>query len=211
MPGLAAGPEIFERLELPSDTYELHFLTWKTPLDLDETITNYAMRMTTDIKHPNPVLIGVSFGGIIVQEMNKFIDTKKIIIISSVKSTSELSKNFKIARKSKIYKLFPTRIVTNFEKYDKFFIGKSLEKKAKMYRKYLSVRGESYIKWSIYNVISWKQEKPLENIVHIHGTNDHVFPFKNIEKCIKIEDGTHSMILLKAKEISKIIHQSLAC
>jgi hypothetical protein len=80
-----------------------------------------------------------------------------------------------------------------------------------MYRKYLSVRGESYIKWSIYNVISWKQEKPLENIVHIHGTNDHVFPFKNIEKCIKIEDGTHSMILLKAKEISKIIHQSLAC
>ena len=211
MPGLAAGPEIFERLELPSEIYELHFLTWKTPLDLDETITNYAMRMTADIKHSNPVLVGVSFGGIIVQEMNKFIDTKKIIIISSVKSTSELSKNFKIARKSKIYKLFPTRIVTNFEKYDKFFIGKSLEKKAKMYRKYFSVRGESYIKWSIHNVINWSQDKPIENIVHIHGTNDRIFPLKNIEKCIKIEDGNHSMILLKAKEISKIIHQSLAC
>ena len=83
MPGLAAGPEIFERLELPSHSYELHFLTWKTPLDLDETITNYAMRMTTDIKHPNAVLVGVSFGGIIVQEMSKFIETKKIIIISS--------------------------------------------------------------------------------------------------------------------------------
>ena len=211
MPGLAAGPEIFERLELPSNLYELHFLTWKTPLALDETIMNYAKRMTADIKHSNPVLVGVSFGGIIVQEMSTFIDTKKIIIISSVKSTSELSKNFKIARKSKIYKLFPTKIVTNFEKYAKFFVGKSLEKKAKIYRRYLSVRGESYIKWSIHNVISWKQEKPLENIVHIHGTNDHIFPFKNIEKCIKIEGGSHSMILLKSKEISKIIHQSLAC
>jgi len=211
MPGLAAGPEIFERLELPSNLYELHFLTWKTPLALDETITNYAKRMTADIKHSNPVLVGVSFGGIIVQEMSTFIDTKKIIIISSVKSTSELPKKFKIARKSKIYKLFPTKIVTNFEKYAKFFVGKSLEKKAKIYRRYLSVRGESYIKWSIHNVISWKQEKPLENIVHIHGTNDHIFPFKNIEKCIKIEGGSHSMILLKSKEISKIIHQSLAC
>lgn len=211
MPGLAAGPEIFERLELPSDLYELHFLTWKTPLALDETIMNYAKRMTADIKHSNPVLVGVSFGGIIVQEMSTFIDTKKIIIISSVKSTSELPKKFKIARKSKIYKLFPTKIVTNFEKYAKFFVGKSLEKKAKIYRRYLSVRGESYIKWSIHNVISWKQEKPLENIVHIHGTNDHIFPFKNIEKCIKIEGGSHSMILLKSKEISKIIHQSLAC
>jgi len=211
MPGLAAGPEIFERLELPSNLYELHFLTWKTPLALDETIMNYAKRMTADIKHSNPVLVGVSFGGIIVQEMSTFIDTKKIIIISSVKSTSELPKKFKIARKSKIYKLFPTKIVTNFEKYAKFFVGKSLEKKAKIYRRYLSVRGESYIKWSIHNVISWKQEKPLENIVHIHGTNDHIFPFKNIEKCIKIEGGSHSMILLKSKEISKIIHQSLAC
>ena len=211
MPGLAAGPEIFERLELPSDTYDLHFLTWKTPLDLDETITNYAMRMTTDIKHPNAVLVGVSFGGIIVQEMSKFIETKKIIIISSVKSKSELPKRYKIANKSKIYKLFPTQIVTNFENYAKFFIGKSLEKKAKIYRKYLSVRGKNYIKWSIHNVINWSQDKPIENIVHIHGTNDRIFPLKNIEKCIKIEDGNHSMILLKAKEISKIIHQSLAC
>jgi esterase/lipase len=33
----------------------------------------------------NPVLIGVSFGGILVQEMAKHIDARKVIIISSVK------------------------------------------------------------------------------------------------------------------------------
>lgn len=211
MPGLAAGPEIFHNLTFNPDLYELHYLTWKSPLQLDETIENYAKRITDEIKHKKPVLIGVSFGGIIVQEMSKFIETQKIIIISSVKSKHELPKRYKLAAKSKIYKLFPTQIVTNFENYAKFFIGKSLEKKAKMYKKYISVIEESYLKWSIHNVVNWEQEKTIANITHIHGTEDNIFPFKNIKNCIKIEDGNHSMIILKAKQISKLIHESLAC
>lgn len=211
MPGLAAGPEIFYKLSLDPTLYELHYLKWKKPLGMEEPITDYAKRMICEIKHKKSVLIGVSFGGIIVQEMSKFIDTEKIIIISSIKSTSELPKRYKIAGKSKIYKLFPTQIVTNFENYSRFFIGKSLEKKAKMYKKYLSVRGKDYIKWSIRNVVYWRQDTPLENIVHIHGTDDNIFPLKRIKNCIKIEHGNHSMIILKAKQISQIIHQSLAC
>lgn len=210
MPGLAAGPEIFENISLP-ENYELHYLTWLEPLSLEETISNYAMRMTDEIKHSNPVLVGVSFGGVIVQEMSKFMEAQKIIIISSVKSKKELPKRFKIAAKSKIYKLFPTKIVTNFENYAKYFVGKNLEKKAKLYKKYLSVRGKAYIKWSIHNAINWNQEKPLENITHIHGTEDEIFPIKNINNCIKIENGNHSMIIIRAKEISKIIHESLTC
>jgi hypothetical protein len=209
MPGLAAGPEIFENLELSSELYELFYLEWKKPLALEESITNYAMRMSEDIHHKNPVLIGVSFGGIMVQEISKFIDTKKVILISSVKTKHELPTRFKVASMSKLYKLFPTKIVNNFENYAKFFLGKSLKKRAEIYKKYLSVRGTKYIKWSIHNVLHWQQNKPLEGIVHIHGTEDHVFPFKNIANPIKIEGGTHVMILTKAKKISKIIHEIL--
>lgn len=211
MPGLAAGSEIFENINLNKEFYEFHYLEWKKPLALEETIANYAMRMCEDIGHKNPVLIGVSFGGIIVQEMSKFIDVQKIIIISSVKSKNELPKRFKIAAKSKVYKLFPTKIITNFENYAKYFVGKTLEKKAKLYKKYLSVRGKQYIKWSIHNAINWNQEKALENIIHIHGTHDEIFPLKNITNCIKIENGNHSMIIIKAKEISKIIDETLTC
>lgn len=209
MPGLAAGPEIFENLELSTELYEFHYLRWKKPLALEESIANYAMRMCEDITHKNPVLVGVSFGGIIVQEMSKFIDVQKIIIISSVKSKNELPKRFKIASKSKVYKLFPTQIITNFENYAKYFVGKNLERKVKLYRKYLSVRGKKYIKWSIENAINWNQDNVLDGVVHIHGTNDEIFPIKNITNPIIIENGNHSMIIIKAKQISKIIHESL--
>jgi len=211
MPGLAAGPEIFENIKLSEELYEFHYLEWLKPLALEETIANYAMRMCNEIKHNNPILVGVSFGGIMVQEMSKFMDAQKVIIISSVKSQNELPKRFKIAAKSKIYKLFPTRIITNFENYAKYFVGKALERKTKLYKKYLSVRGKKYLKWSIHNTINWNQEIALDNIIHIHGTKDEIFPIKNIKNFIKIENGNHSMIIFKAKEISKLIHENLTC
>ncbi|MFK8061477.1 MAG: alpha/beta hydrolase [Polaribacter sp.] len=211
VPGLAAGPEIFENLKLDEEKYELHYLKWMKPLALEENISNYAMRMSDEIKEKNPVLIGVSFGGIMVQEMAKFVNTQKVIIISSVKNQDELPKRFKMAKFTKIYKLFPTKVVANFEEYAQYFLGKSLKKRAALYKKYLSVRSKTYIKWSIFNILKWEQINPIENIVHIHGTKDNVFPIKNIKSPITIEGGTHVMILNKAKKISKIIDEVLTC
>ena len=90
VPGLGASPKIFENLDLPEDWIDIHFLEWKIPLSLEETIEHYAERMCRDIHHKNPILLGVSFGGVMVQEMAKVIDTKKIILVSSIKSHHEL-------------------------------------------------------------------------------------------------------------------------
>ena len=99
------------------------------------------MRMSEEVKHENPVLVGVSFGGIMVQEMSKLLDVKKVIIISSVKLHKEFPKDLNLQVKVKAYKLFPTQIVTNFEDYAQYFLGKSLKRRAEIYKKYLSVRG----------------------------------------------------------------------
>jgi pimeloyl-ACP methyl ester carboxylesterase len=205
MPGLAADSKVFENLEFDTSRYNLHYLTWIMPLSSSENITSYASRLLHQIKEENPVLIGVSFGGIIVQELAKFVVTKKVIIISSVKHQDELPMRFKFAKKTKIYKLFPTKLIQNFEDYLGLFVGKSLKKRADLYKKYLSVRSKEYLHWSIASILKWEQTKIIENTVHIHGTNDAVFPIKNIKNVIKIEGGTHIMILTKAKKISKLI------
>ena len=89
------------------------------------------------------------------------------------------------------------------------FTQKSAKKRVKLYKEYLSVRDANYLNWAIYNVLNWKQEKNLENVVHIQGDDDHIFPIKHIKNCIPIENGTHIMILNKAKSISKIIIDAL--
>tara|TARA_R110000787_G_scaffold11253_1_gene37573 strand:- start:4619 stop:5275 length:657 start_codon:yes stop_codon:yes gene_type:complete len=209
MPGLGASSKIFEHISLSKDLFELHFLDWKIPLSLEEPLEAYAKRMCEDITHQNPVLLGVSFGGIIVQEMAKIIPVQKIILVSSIKSHHEFPYRLKLIQMSKAYKLFPSKIVENLEDYTKYFLGDFLKKRAELYEMYLSVRDATYMKWAIYHVLHWHQEVPLENIIHIHGNDDHIFPSKHINNFILVEKGTHVMVLLKAKTISEIISKSL--
>lgn len=211
VPGLAANSKIFEHISLTKEEYKLHFLEWIIPTSSEESIQSYAYRMCKDIKHENPVLIGVSFGGILVQEMSKLINCEKVIIISSIKNNQELPKRLKLAKYSKAYKLFPTKIVAHIEEYEKYFLGDFLKKRAEIYKTYLSVRNADYLHWAIYNVLHWKQSESLENILHIHGNEDSVFPIKHIKNCISINNGTHVMILMKAKTISEHIHKALTC
>ncbi len=104
MPGLAASSTIFERIALSTDTFEIILLEWILP-ESKESLKHYAQRMAEKVTHKNAVLIGVSFGGVLVQEMAQFLTLRKLIIISSVKSNVELPLRMKIAKTTKAYKL----------------------------------------------------------------------------------------------------------
>jgi len=208
VPGLAASPKIFEYLRLPEDRFKLHLLEWILPISVTESIQDYAKRMAVLVKDKNSVLLGVSFGGIIVQEMSKHLDVAKIILISSVKCRDELPKRLKIIQKTKAYKLFPMKTMTNIEEFSMYAFGDIAKNRVRLYKEYLSIRNENYLTWAIYNVLHWQQVRPIENILHIHGTEDGVFPIKHIKNCIPIKHGTHVIILNKAKSISQIIKDS---
>ena len=209
VPGLAACPKIFEFLKFPEDKFELHFLEWLLPISENEPIEKYAKRMASQVTHKNAILIGVSFGGIMVQEMNKHLKASKVIIISSVKNRNELPTRLKFIQKTKAYKLFPAKAIQNIEDFSVYAFGSFAKKRVDLYNKYLSVRDVKYLKWSISNVLNWKQTETLPNIVHIHGLNDEVFPVKYLKNFIPIKKGTHVMILNKANSISEIIIDSI--
>lgn len=198
MPGLAASAAIFERIALPEVTFEIVLLEWEIPLD-QETLPDYAKRMTEKIKHSNPVLIGVSFGGILVQEMAAFVQARKVIIISSVKSNLEFPRRMKIAKTTKAYKLIPMSLILNIENLAKFSFGTKVNQRLKLYEKFLSVRDIRYLDWAIEKVILWDRTVADKNVIHIHGDADDVFPIKYISDCIVVKGGTHIMILNKYK------------
>jgi hypothetical protein len=74
------------------------------------------------IKLENPVLIGVLvvFGS----RNGKHLNTRKVIIISSVKSNFEFPRRMKIAKTTKAYKLIPMSLILNLENLAKFSFGK---------------------------------------------------------------------------------------
>ena len=201
MPGLAANASIFERISLPENQFDTYFMEWEIPLD-NETLSEYAQRISKKVTHENPVLVGVSFGGILVQEMAQFLNPRKIIIISSVKSNLEFPTAFKLAKQTKAYKLIPTSLIDNVYNLAKFTFGEKVIKRLKLYQMFLTVRDKKYLDWSIESIILWDRKKADPNVVHIHGDADEVFPIKYIKDCIVVKGGTHIMILTKYKWIN---------
>ena len=196
MPGLAASVSIFERIKLPESEFEMVFLEWEIP-NVNETLQEYAKRMVGKIEHENPVLVGVSFGGILVQEMARFVKARKVIIISSVRSNLEFPKRMTLAKNTKAYKLIPISLIQNIESLAKFSFGKKVNERLKLYEKFLSVRDKRYLDWAIEQVILWDRIDVCPDVIHIHGDADDVFPIKYIKDCIVVKGGTHVMILNK--------------
>jgi len=198
MPGMAANPSIFKHIHLPADIFEQHLLEWFVP-SKNMSIVDYARAMNRQIEHENPVLIGVSFGGMLVQEMAKLIAVRKTIIISSVKDASELPRQMHFARYTKIHKILPTGLVNNVELLAKYAFGETVTKRLALYEEYLSLRDKVYIDWSIDQMVNWQPSERPDNLVHIHGEKDPVFPIRNIKDCIPVKNGTHTMIIHRAK------------
>ena len=198
MPGMAANPSIFENIRLSSEQFEIHWLEWMIPFP-KETLQEYAKRMSEKVVHDDAVLLGVSFGGILVQEMSAFLNLRKLIIASSVKTKYELPRRMKIARITGMYKLAPTRLAQNVDALAKYTFGKTVKRRVELYKKYLSVNDKSYLDWALEQVVCWEREIPDDEVIHIHGEKDMVFPIRYIDNCITVKNGTHIMIINKYK------------
>jgi len=202
MPGMAANPSIFEHITLPEDQFQVHWLEWLIP-ESNESLKDYALRMNSFVEHENIALIGVSFGGIVVQEMSKYLNLKRLIIISSVKCREELPRRMRYVSNKGLVKFIPTSLLNHIDQFEKLAFGDFLKKRAKLYKKYLSIRDVNYVDWAIANMINWDCEKPIPEIVHIHGDEDLVFPYKYIKGCITVKGGTHIMVVNRFRWFNK--------
>ena len=198
MPGMAANPSIFDGIKLPSETFVLHRLEWFVP-DKVMSLTDYAKQMAAQVHHENPVLLGVSFGGLLVQEMAHIIKVRKVIVVSAVKHRHELPKKMLFAKYTKAHKLLPTGLVNNVELLARYAFGERATKRLDLYETYLSVRDKRYIDWAIDQIVNWKPSKPIANLVHIHGDKDAVFPIDKLRNFIVVKNGTHTMIIHRAR------------
>ena len=198
MPGLAASSLVFENITLKNSKYQLHRLDWIQPKK-NESLNSYCKRLSEKIKHKEPILLGVSFGGIIVQELDKILNVKKLIIVSSVKTHHEYPVVFKIARDYQLNNALPFGMFDNFVKFSLKLNINKLYKRIDLAERYLTERDERYLEWAVWSLLNWKQGKIREDIIHIHGDKDKVFPINNISNCIKIKGGKHEMIILRAK------------
>lgn len=205
--GLGADERAFSRLKF--DGYKVTCLPWLTPLP-KETITEYATRMSQGIKAEKPVLMGLSFGGMMSIEIAKLVAVEKVILISSIKSYKELPRWMKTAGFFRLNKIFPMRSFKLTEPIQNRFIGITKPDEIELVRSYRRNAPQVYMDWAINEVFKWRNDWQPPILYHIHGDADRIFPINQLVPTHIIKDGGHFMIMNKAAEVNAALKHILA-
>ena len=204
--GLGADERVFRLLNLPG--YELHYIVWEQP-EKNETLAEYTARLLPQIKSEAPVIIAVSFGGIIAQEMARLIPIKKLVIISSLKNRNELPPLYKFASAIRLNRIIPALFFKRSTWITDIFFGVKGTSEKNLLKNILQSTDTAFLKWAIEQALHWKPDSTPFDITHIHGTNDMILPIKYIRPDYRIEGGGHLMVLNKAREVSAILREVL--
>jgi pimeloyl-ACP methyl ester carboxylesterase len=205
--GLGADFRIFSKLEIPGAI--LHPIGWEMPKS-HEDLGNYARRLSLQIKHPNPLLLGVSFGGMLSTEMAKVIAVEKAIIVSSCKGHRELPVYLRTAGKIGLHKALPYWMVTQ-NRFLSRFIFDTRSRAEELYLKQMMLKDTQalFIKRAVNMILHWKNDIYPTSLIHIHGDSDRLLFPGSVRADYWIKDGGHFMIWNMADKISEIIQKEI--
>lgn len=200
--GLGADYRAFEKLKLPGCRWE--HINWISP-EKSESMTQYTSRIKRQIIADDPIIIGLSFGGMVAVELAKQMPVKKLILISSAKIKRELAMGNSLFFKWKLYKIIPGLCLRqpNFIA-DNLFGAVSGEDK-KILGNILKDSNPQFFRRAMDNIVNWHNEIIPPQLIHIHGTADKIIPYAAVKADYGIEGGGHLIVLTHADIISNII------
>ena len=206
--GLGADFKVLQHLRFP-DHLEIVFLDWLIPEE-DESFESYVQRMAARVDVSEPFyLLGYSFGGILVQEINRLKPAKRVVILGSIKSSDEKSGLIRFGKLSRIPQNLPRRFYNGGTIKLYSYFRKLFDRKNPRILQYFTVRDAYYLKWCVAKIVEWQApENP--DVVQILGDKDIVFPLKNSKPDYVIRGGTHLFPATRHKEVSQILAKIFA-
>lgn len=159
--------------------------------------------MAKQIKEPHPILMGLSFGGMMCIEIAKLLDAEKVILISSIPSFKQMPLWMRAAGKMKLNKIIPVHAYTQvLEPVQNYHMGVKTKEEIEIVRHYRKNVSQVYLDWAVNAVLNWKNDWQPSKLYHIHGDADKIFPLKKVNPDYIVKGGTHFMIFNRAKEVN---------
>ncbi|TXC78686.1 alpha/beta hydrolase family protein [Luteibaculum oceani] len=205
-PGLGTDYRVFQYLNCKADWVHV---PWKIPRKKDDLLS-YARYLIEDIDlGDHYAFVGVSFGGMIASALSRVLSPAFTCIIASVKSDNEIPKWFRTCAKLPVWFL-PSPVFKPRFFIVKKFLGIGNTKHQEAFRSFYANSPALFLKRSMKIITNGQfYGKPNGPLVHIHGTRDIIFPIEKIEEPVKKVDGTHFIVVTRAKYISGIINTEI--
>ncbi|QMU27182.1 alpha/beta hydrolase [Adhaeribacter radiodurans] len=207
IPGLGADARMFQFLQLDAEKFKIVILEWLSPYT-NEPLAMYASRMAAQIKvNTQPIiLVGVSFGGMIAVEISKFFSTAHVILISSIKTHTELPFYLRFFGQLEIHKYLPLHWAKKLPWFYNWVFGAKTIREKKLLNQIIQDTDISFVKWAFTAIANWQNQTRITNLVHLHGDQDKIFPLAYIKEPV-VYPGTHLIIFSATNELSLFITQ----
>lgn len=203
-PGEGSDERIFSKIKFDTG-YRVVHITLPTP-EAGATMSEYARVISSQVDtNGKYIFIGVSLGGMICCELADYMNPEKIIIISSAKCRNELPFRYRFQSAVPINKLVPKRIIKSGARFLQPIVEPDRKLHEDIFNSMLKSKNPDYYKRTVDMILNWDREKINKNIIHIHGTNDHTIPVRNVKADYTIAGGSHMMTLTRGEEINKLI------
>ncbi|TVQ08406.1 MAG: alpha/beta hydrolase [Leptolyngbya sp. DLM2.Bin27] len=205
--GLGADWRVFQRLTL--EGYHPVHILWERP-QRRESIDQYAKRLLEQVTTESPILVGLSFGGLMAVEMAKQCNPTQVIVISSAVTQAQIPAYFRV------FRWLPIQLVVPFKQLLWAVYGlltwlfdlKDPED-CSLFKQVLVDTDPWFLKWAINQVVGWRNSQVPDHLVQIHGARDRIFPFGHRSADIVVPEGGHLMVLTRAQELSQLLMETL--
>lgn len=197
--GLGVDDRVFDSYTF---NQEKIILKWINPLK-QESLTSYSLRLIKDNTiTSDDLIIGVSFGGLIAQVIQKHLGCQ-LILISSFVDNKQIPITFRISGQLKLHRLIPSFILKHANIFTYRIFGIKQKEHKLLLKSILQETDSNILKWSLDQIFKWKKL----NTEHfsIHGQKDRLIHAKT--NAFLIKDAGHFMIITHKNKLQKLIHR----
>lgn len=206
LPGIGCDHRLFDRMDLTGlDVVKMDWPEFKPGCSLASIARDLSIHVNADEPH---ILVGVSMGGMVAQELAVTTSPVKVVLISSWTGPGEWSM---LARAGSVLQLY--RGITHFTMWATWPAKRILGQRDRAADLLLweMARAETATKIRIGTgaILRWKGSPWKGPIVRIHGDNDRVTPMRFPVDHV-VRGGAHIMVLTRAEEVSRLLRLALS-
>jgi pimeloyl-ACP methyl ester carboxylesterase len=171
------------------------------------TLADYAQALAAQVDARRPhVLVGVSMGGMVAQELAAITKPQQVIIISSWKGPQEMPPHLKLLRGTHPERLLSKAFLQRTLPIVRWQMGVETPETQQLFDQFLSASTIDQLKVQINACLNWNgPSQPLRALAHIHGDQDRLMPIASAKGAQVVKGGGHFMIMDQAPAITRML------
>ena len=207
--GLGADEKAFSKLG-DFGTNKI-FIEWLRNHD-NESLHSYCQRLIDQYNiQQGDLLVGLSFGGLIAQQIAEIVGIDKVILISSFRTKDDLKMVFNKALAYRLHKLIPNAKSDLVANLVANFLNSGTSSSRSIIQEMVKSTDMILMNWSIEKIYQQDHElAPGIAKINLIGTKDRIVKRWHSESTHLIEGGSHFMVYEQAEAVSNIIRNFIA-